>query len=319
METVSVVMPTLNQGAFIEQAIQSVLRQAGERCELIVRDAVSTDETPAILSRYGDRIRWVREPDGGQADAINRGFADATGGILCWLNSDDGYLPGALQRVREAFAQDAGLAFVYGDALEIDAAGRILTPNLYTEECDRDRYLNSHNFICQPTFFFRRTALARVGPLRELRWVLDYEWFGRFFALGLRGRRLPFFLAANRVHPGTKTNTGGGARLREIRDILAARPGGLFAKRKAYAVYHLEWAVKALEQYAATRRSPASLGPLAERLGARLATLFLDTVAPRSRADILARFREQIAPRGDSLEELWQDAANGAADASRRN
>ena len=217
--------------------------------------------------------------------------------------------------MREAFAQDAGLAFVYGDALEIDAAGRILTPNLYTEECDGERYLNSHNFICQPTFFFRRSVLARVGPLRELRWVLDYEWFGRFFTLGLRGRRLPFFLAANRAYPGTKTNTGGGARLREIRAILAARPGGLLAKRKAYVVYHLEWAVKALDQYAAARRPVSSL---AGRLGARLATLFLDIVSPRSRADILARFREQIAPRGGTLEELWQDAADDAAPGGRR-
>lgn len=96
-------MPTYNQGTFIEEALLSVLCQKDVNSELIVYDALSTDETPKILELFKNRIIWIREKDRGQVDALNRGLKEATGDILAWLNSDDLYLPFAIKNVRETF------------------------------------------------------------------------------------------------------------------------------------------------------------------------------------------------------------------------
>ncbi|MEX2043867.1 MAG: glycosyltransferase family 2 protein, partial [Opitutus sp.] len=222
----TIVMPTRNHGRWIETALRSIFDQKVPDVEVLVMDAVSTDNTAEILGKCRDRITWHRRPDKGQADAINEGLSLARGEIVAWLNSDDTYLPGAFARVQAAFAADPSLDFVYGDALEINEDGEILTPNLFTEDCTRDRFYYSHDYICQPTLFVRRSVLERVGPLRtELRWFLDYEWITRFFAAGLHGRRLPHFLAANRDHPQTMTNSGGLRRWWEIMGVLANTPG----------------------------------------------------------------------------------------------
>jgi glycosyltransferase involved in cell wall biosynthesis len=102
----SIVMPTYNHGRWIDVALRSIFEQGVASVEVTVMDSVSTDSTPTILAGYGDRIRWIRRKDKGQADAINQGFALVNGDIVAWLNSDDTYLPGALARVEAAFAAD---------------------------------------------------------------------------------------------------------------------------------------------------------------------------------------------------------------------
>src|SRR5690606_3795934 len=94
----SVVTPSFNQAQFLEKTLRSVLEQAYPHIEYIVVDGGSTDGTLEILERYGDRLRWVSEPDRGQTHAINKGFSMANGSILAWLNSDDLYTPGRLRR-----------------------------------------------------------------------------------------------------------------------------------------------------------------------------------------------------------------------------
>ena len=86
---VSIITPSLNQGRFIEAAIESVLSQDYPRIEYIVIDGGSSDGTLDILARYGERVAWVSEPDRGQSHAINKGFRRARGDVLAWLNSDD--------------------------------------------------------------------------------------------------------------------------------------------------------------------------------------------------------------------------------------
>jgi glycosyltransferase involved in cell wall biosynthesis len=310
----SIVMPTFNHGRWIETALRSIFDQGVPHVEVIVMDAVSTDDTPSILERYRDRITWVRDKDEGQADAINRGFSRARGELVAWLNSDDTYLPGAFARVAAAFAGDPTLDFVYGDALEINEDGAILTPNLFTEDCTRERFYFSHDYICQPTLFLRREVLARVGPLRrDLRWFLDYQWLSRFFAAGLRGKRLPHFLAANRDHPNTKTNSGGIPRWWEIMGVLAANPGpGPFLlARRCIWIYSLEFVIKTINasDWGAQRHSSD------EARKARAATLntlnrwFMKLVSPRSFDDIVQRYGRDIAARGRTTQELWTDAA----------
>ncbi len=309
----SIVMPTFNHARWIETALRSIFDQGIADVEVIVMDAVSTDDTPQILERYRDRIAWVREKDQGQADAINRGFARARGEIVAWLNSDDTYLPGAFARVLAAFAAEPALDFVYGDALEINEDGGILTPNLFTEDCTRERFYFSHDYICQPTLFLRRAVLARVGPLRaDLRWFLDYQWLSRFFAAGLRGKRLPHFLAANRDHPHTKTNSGGIARWWEIMSVLAANPGpGPFLlARRCLWIYSLEFVIKTINaaDWGARRHS----SPDARRTRAfALNTLnrwFMRLVSPRSFDDIVQRYGRDIAAHGATTQDLWARA-----------
>jgi len=306
-------MPTYNHGRWIDIALRSIFDQAQPSIEVLVMDAVSTDATPSILAGYGDRIIWHRRKDKGQADAINQGLAGARGEIVAWLNSDDTYLPGALARVNAAFEADPTLDFVYGDALEIDQDGRILTPNLFTEDCSRDRFYFSHDYICQPTLLRRRARLARVGPLRaDLRWFLDYQWLTRFFAAGLKGKRLPHFLAANRDHPQTKTNSGGIQRWREIMSVLASTPspGPFLLARRCIWIYSLEFVIKTINAASWGASSESSPEAREWRAGS-LAVLnrwFMQLVSPRSFDDIVHRYHRDIAAYGSTIADLWSKA-----------
>lgn len=308
----TIIMPTRNHARWIEEAVRSVLDQEFPgRVELVVFDALSDDGTAAILERYRDRLVWQRGADRGQVDVINRGLSEATGDIVAWLNSDDVYLPGALRRVADVFAADPSLDFAYGDALEIDEDSRILTPNLFTEDCVAARYLYSHNFMCQPAVFMQRTVAPRVGPLREdLRWFMDYEWFARFHQSGLKGARVPHFLAANRDHPATKTNSGGLARWLEAMRVFSAHRGPFVLTRRSIWIYSLEYVIKSLN--AAGWAAPPAL-PLSQRspqhkavdwLNARLMRL----IQPRSFDDIARRFSTEISPRGTTVPQLWGHA-----------
>src|SRR5690348_7251696 len=95
---VSIITPSLNQAAFIEAAIESVLAQDYPAIEHVVVDGGSTDGTLDLLKRYGQRVRWISEPDAGQSDAINKGVRMTSGPLLAWLNADDQYTPGAVSR-----------------------------------------------------------------------------------------------------------------------------------------------------------------------------------------------------------------------------
>src|SRR4051794_8626300 len=94
---VTVVTPSYNQGSFIRATIESVLRQDYPHIEYIVMDGGSTDETASVVKDYASRLKFISERDRGQSHAINKGFRTAKGDILAWLNSDDLFLPGAVE------------------------------------------------------------------------------------------------------------------------------------------------------------------------------------------------------------------------------
>jgi glycosyltransferase involved in cell wall biosynthesis len=200
---VTVVTPSFNQGRFIRDTIDSVLSQDYPNLEYWVIDGGSHDETQDVLKSYGNRLSWVSERDQGQADAVNKGFRRAKGEIFGWLNSDDTYWPGAIQKAVQFFQANPDISMVYGEAYNVDAQGKFIE-RYYTEGFDYHR-LAETCFICQPTVFLRRHVFEEVGPLDvTLHYCLDYEYWmrvGKRFRVGY----MPEMLATSRFHGAAKT------------------------------------------------------------------------------------------------------------------
>ncbi|HKC23704.1 MAG TPA: glycosyltransferase family 2 protein [Thermoanaerobaculia bacterium] len=224
--TISLVTPSLDQARYIRATIDSVLGQGYAGLDYFIQDGGSTDGTLEILAEYAGRVPYVSEPDRGQADAINRGLARASGEVLGYLNSDDLLLPGALAAVGDTFASDPDLVFVYGRAIYIDAEGRRLGPYL-TRPYDAGA-LASFCFVAQPAAFFRRRVWEEIGPFdASLHHTMDYDFWLRLASRypPERVRYIDRELAAARLHPDAKTVAGWGRALEEILDLVKRRTG----------------------------------------------------------------------------------------------
>ncbi|MBI1912011.1 MAG: glycosyltransferase [Deltaproteobacteria bacterium] len=217
---VTIITPSFNQGRFIEETILSVLNQDYSNIEYLVIDGGSKDNTLEILKKYEGRLKWISEPDKGQADAINKGFRIAKGEIVAWMNSDDTYLPFAVSRAVECFNANPELMMVYGDGYEIDEQSKVIRQFSATQEFDLKKLVETWDYILQPTVFMKKKALDEVGLLdMNLSWCLDWDlWIriGQKFKIGY----LPDLLAASRLYGQTKTSTGGRKRYREIKALL---------------------------------------------------------------------------------------------------
>ena len=219
---VSIVTPSFNTGRFIGDAVRSVLSQDYGNIEYIVMDGGSTDNTADVLRSYGPRVNWVSQKDGGQSDAINRGFAKAKGVIFGWLNSDDTYAPGAVTAAVEYLWSHPEVDAVYGDANFIDAKGNLIAPCVHVEPFDEKRLLHYTDFIVQPTVFFRRSAFEAVGGVdTSLHWCMDYDLWLKMVAAGHKFAYLQRHQADFRWLAENKTATGEWGRLREIEKVVA--------------------------------------------------------------------------------------------------
>jgi glycosyltransferase involved in cell wall biosynthesis len=218
LPSISIVVPSLNQAAFLGQTLDSILSQRYPRTEIIVYDAGSTDGSVELLKQYHDRLTyWVSEPDRGPAHAINKGFARATGEILGWINSDDMLASDALAAVGRAFAEDPELDMVYANALYIDEANRLYLADhggyrtgLYYGEMQPveriPRYWSYVHAVPQPTVFFRRRLLESCGSLDErYHFIFDFELFFRFAAKA-KIKKLERTHAFYRIHRTAKTS-----------------------------------------------------------------------------------------------------------------
>lgn len=204
--SIAIATPSYQQGRYLERTIYSVLSQDYPRLEYVVQDGGSSDETVAVLERFADSLSaWASEPDGGQADAINRGFACTSGEIMAYLNSDDLLLPGSLAYVASYFAAHPEVDLVYGHRIMIDEHDRevgrwVMPPH------DSD-VLPVTDFIPQETMFWRRELWERAGGQMDasLNFAIDWDLLLRFRAAGARMVRLPRYLGAFRVHAEQKT------------------------------------------------------------------------------------------------------------------
>lgn len=183
---VSVVVPCLNRAHFLVPTIESVLEQDYPHIECIVIDGGSTDGTLEILKSYGEKIKWVSEPDRGHADAINKGWWMSKGEILAWLNADDLWTPGAVSKAVAYLQKHPEVDVVYGDYASISEDGKVISEIIKPREWDLIYAVKyCHYTIPQPASFMRRSILEKVGWLDpEFHNAKDHELWLRIGLIG---------------------------------------------------------------------------------------------------------------------------------------
>jgi len=202
---ISIVTCSYQQGRYLDATMRSVLEQRYADVEYIVIDGNSSDRSQEIISRYADKLHyWVSEPDNGQTDALIKGFQHATGEIQGWLCSDDLLLPGALELVSKFFADNPQIDAVYGDSIWIDSAGRYLRPKKEIG-FNRFAFLFDHNYISQPSMFWRRSLYEKVGGLdTRFNLAMDADLWERFSRQTYIAH-IPAYLSCMRYYPEQKT------------------------------------------------------------------------------------------------------------------
>ncbi|EKD80040.1 MAG: glycosyltransferase [uncultured bacterium] len=222
MPTFTIITPSYQQGNFIRQTIDSVLSQSYKDFEYWIIDGGSTDRTKYILTSYGKRIHWVSEKDQGQAEAINKGLLKAKGDIVAWLNSDDFYEPGTLQKVSDYFRANPQIDFIFGDMNFVDRDGKNPQKCDYLSDFSLPRLLK-YCYICQPSAFFRRSVIDGVGLLNaKYTYAFDYDYWLRIGQLMPRKiARVQLGVLANlRTYETRKTEAGLIPMRREVIGIM---------------------------------------------------------------------------------------------------
>jgi glycosyltransferase involved in cell wall biosynthesis len=201
---ITVVTPSFNQGAFIEATLKSVISQNYPNLQHIVLDGGSTDNSVEIIRRYEPHIAyWHSRKDKGQADALQQGFAMADGEILCWLNSDDIFLPEALNTVGRLFAKHEDVDFIYGNRCTIDRDGNVTGRHIWPWHITKWHWALGQP-LAQECSFFRKSIYERVGGIDPTKFfIMDYDLFFRMWRAG-RFRKTTAFLGCLRQHEETK-------------------------------------------------------------------------------------------------------------------
>ena len=199
----TIITPSFNQGRYIEQTIGSVLAQDHPHVEHIVIDGGSTDSTVDVLKRY-PHLRWVSEKDRGQADALNKGLAQATGDIIGWINSDDYYEENVFESIVKCF-EDPGVMWVTGHlTFVLDQTGELVAKKSPT--ISYERLLNNPDIVRQPSTFFRKNFIEQAGGWNpECFMVMDFDLWVRLAKIS-SPRMIDKNLAYFRIHALQKTS-----------------------------------------------------------------------------------------------------------------
>lgn len=203
---ISVIVPSFNQGSFIEETLLSVVTQDYKNIELIVIDGGSTDQTLEIIKKYETHLSyWISEKDNGQSEAINKGLKKATGDIVTWLNSDDCYEKDTLQYVNDTFLKNPKVGLLHGKTLLFGEKikSRMIGPDT---DLALQEYLPYMRFP-QPSSFFRKNALDNILPVNNnLHYAMDFELIVKFILAGFTPMLTSKLLSRYRMHAQSKSN-----------------------------------------------------------------------------------------------------------------
>ncbi len=201
---ISIVTASYNQAAYVEWTVRSVFLQRYPNLEYIVMDGGSDDGTADVLAHYRDRFaHFVSERDGGQSDAIRRGFERSTGDVMAWLNSDDLLAPGALHFVARYFARHPSVDVIYSHRCMINNTGHVI--GYWILPRHSSYLMRRWDLLPQETCFWRRRLFRAAGNVdATFRFAMDYDLFVRYMKRG-RFQRVNRFLGAFRIHDKSKT------------------------------------------------------------------------------------------------------------------
>lgn len=204
---VTIITPSYNQAAYLEETIQSVLNQDYENIQYIIVDGASTDGSVEIIKKYEKGIsKWVSEIDKGQTDAINKGFSLARGEIIAWLNSDDTLLTHAVSEAVQFLNDNPAVGLVYGNANYIDGDGEVIG-EFPAAQTTLKKLRCGYVHIPQQASFFRKSLWDQVGPLDpSFYFAMDYDLWVRLASVS-EIKYLPRLWANFRLHADTKTTS----------------------------------------------------------------------------------------------------------------
>ena len=251
--SVSVVIPSWNQGQFIARTLLSIFKQDYPgRVEIIVSDGGSTDETVAVLKEYDDRFTWWSARDSGFVDTVTKGVVRATGEILAIQSSDDYYLPGAFRAIAQAFARHPAAGFISGGEYAIDLSGNVLSTG--SRRGDITPYSILFQAIPpQHATFVRRRCFEETGGMRAaVDMCADIDQWYRVAHLA-PGRYIPDMLAVYQLHPNQRTVTSDKWFLNLVKMVelceLEPRYVSKFhlaeaERRSLYAYWEINWTSK---------------------------------------------------------------------------
>lgn len=201
---VSIIIPSFNQGRFIQETIDSCLAQNYRPIEVLVMDGGSRDETTDLLRRCSSaELRWWSEPDGGVVDAVNKGMARAKGDVLTIQSSDDLFLPGALTTAVGALVESPEAGLVFGDVELIDEHSQVIGADVQGA-FDLAEYLGRLQYIPQPGTCFTRAAMQSTGDWRQsVSFAADADFWMRI-AVRFPVRKVTKLLGRYRYHLGQR-------------------------------------------------------------------------------------------------------------------
>ena len=237
---VTVAVPSFNHRAYLEQALASLFDQLVD-VEVFVADAGSADGTLEVIRKWEPKLAgWRSYPDNGQAAAINESIAKGSAPYVCWLNSDDWLLPGALARLMEPLERDPKLAMSYARAWHFQD-GTHRTRPVYTRAFS-EAWMAQLNIIAQPATLVRRSAWEAVGGVDEsLAMAMDYDLWWKLYKRFGAPAYVAEYVAVNREHSGTKTARNRRLHYREAMAVVRKYHGRVPLKWYLAQPYAVWW------------------------------------------------------------------------------